>query len=190
MSECNIHQTQRSRGQLSCFDRERVLSENRRGFVWCCDEQCVCPFWPKWKHTVHMLLWSVTQSPGNTHTHTHTHLPVPRQEDTGPRNKAYPFSTELESAKRLEDDVLNNLITPNKEDAASFKKKKKRVLPLTQKGFLKASTSAQQVQNNYDRLHELWECHRSCYTLLHLSHRTWLKPTFTFPASRYGRFAL
>lgn len=149
-----------------------------------------------------MLLSSVTRAQETrkhahplSHTHTHTNTSQFHvKRGTGPRNKAYPFNTELESAKQLEDDVLNNLITPNKKDATSFRqkkgKKKERVLPLTQKGFQKASTSAQQIQNNYDRLHELREYHKSCYTFLRLSHRTWLKPTFTFPASRYGRFAL
>lgn len=52
---------------------------------------------------------------------------------------------------------------------------------LPKKRFLKASTSAQEIPNNYDRLHDLLEYHKSCYTFQRLFHRTWLQPTFTSP---------
>ena len=82
-----------------------------------------------------------------------------------------PSMLRLESAgnkrkkKRLEDHVHNNRITPNKR-TMSLSDKKKGFSHLPKKKLSKSfSTSAQQrkkIQNNYDRLHDLLECHKSC----------------------------
>lgn len=104
------------------------------------------------------------------HTYSHTHTThntcqfyVKRV--LGPGTKLIPSILSWSQQKRLEDDVLNNLITPNKKDAASFKKKKKgqkkKGSPTyTQKGFFekkKLLPLHNKIQNNYDRLHELLE---------------------------------
>lgn len=123
----------------------------------------------------------------STHTHTHTYT------SSTSRGTKSLYPLKLESAKRLEDDVLNNLITPNKKDAASFNfKKKKGVSHLTQKGFVKASTSAQQNSEQLRQIaRKLRECHKE---LLHFFSYACLigqKPNVYIPSvQETERFAL
>ena len=78
------------------------------------------------------------------------------------------------------------------------KGKKKRVLPLTPKkafsGKKKLLPLHNKIQNNYDRLHELLGKKKNATRAVTLYYACLIgrgsQPTFTFPASRYGRFAL
>lgn len=140
----------------------------------------------------------------HTHTyihklHTHTCASSTSRGELGPGTKLIPSILSWSQQNDLKTTFLIILSHQIKRTLRLSKRKKKKekkgkkkgFLPLTQKGFLKASTSAQQkFRTIMTDCTKLRECHKSCYTLLRLSHRTWLEPTFTFPASRYGRFAL
>lgn len=82
--------------------------------------------------------------------------------------KAPPYTTELELAQRLEDDVLlRNPTAPNKNRGTSFKERKKKIegSPSSPKtAFLQASTSAQtnQQTNLKHRSHDSPERRESC----------------------------
>lgn len=125
------------------------------------------------------------------HTHTHAYqFHVKRV--LGPGTKLIPSILSWSQQNDLKTTFL--IILPHQIKRTlrlSKKKRKKRGLPLTQKGFLKAPTSAQQpIQNNYDGLHELRECHKSRYTLLRLSHRTWLKPNVYIPCVKIWKICI
>lgn len=98
----------------------------------------------------HVQYHTNTQHANDTHTHTHIVTGI----------KLIPSILSWSQQNDLKTTFLIILSHQIKRTLGlSKKKKKKGVLPLTQKGFLKASTSAQQIQNNYDRLHELLVCH-------------------------------
>lgn len=72
-------------------------------------------------NTVHMLFSSVGSSRGIEVNTQMTHVIQAACNTHFHRNNAYPVNTLLKSAKWHKDAVLNDLMTPNKEDAASLK---------------------------------------------------------------------
>ena len=111
------------------------------------NERRVCLLGPKWRHCAYVVFRVLCQAKNidckslthrhvqycTKHTHTRTRSRTTHntcqfyvKRVLGPGTKLIPSILSWSQQKRLEDDVLNNLITPNKKDAASFKKKKKR----------------------------------------------------------------
>lgn len=153
------------------------------------------------ERTRHVQYCTNTQHVKYTYTHTHTHITSTRASSTSRGywargTKLIPSILSWSQRNDLKTTFLIILSHQIKRTLrlSMRKKKKKRVLPLTQKGFLKASTSAQtKFRTIMTDCTSYENATRRAVTLYYaLSHRTWLKKptTFTFPASRYGRFAL